>query len=156
MDPGAGVCNGTCAILINGTSRVLQARILTGDNAGDTVLIPRITLRPTDLELPFILERRQFSVRLAFSMSINKAQGQSVSQVGLNLQRSVFSHGQLYVALSQSTTKRGVKILFPEGMKLSLSNSFEQCTDGLLISDQEDCTSKNIVYPEVLLDPPTH
>ena len=89
-------------------------------------------------------------------MSLNKAQGQSVSQVGLNLQTSVFSHGQLYVALSRSTTKRGVKILFPEDMKLSLSNSFEQCTDGLHISDQEDCTSKNIVYPEILLDAPTH
>ena len=49
-------------------------------------------------------------------MSINKAQGQSVTVVGLNLRISVFTHGQLYVALSRCTTKQGVKILFPEGM----------------------------------------
>ena len=135
LDLGAGVCNGTCTILINGTSRVLQARILTGDNAGDTVLIPRITLRPTDLELPFILERHQFPVHLAFSMSINKAQGQSVSQVGLNLQTSVFSHGQLYVALSRCTSASNVKILFPDHV---------QPFEGRV-------STTNVVYPEVLI-----
>ncbi|KAE9383396.1 hypothetical protein BT96DRAFT_843884 [Gymnopus androsaceus JB14] len=43
-------------------------------------------------------------------MSINKSQGQSVTKVGLNLQFPVFTHGQLYVALSQCTTKQGVKV----------------------------------------------
>ena len=57
-----------------------------------------------------------FPVRLGFCMSINKAQGQSVTVVGLNLQIPVFTHGQLYVALSRCTTKQGVKILFPDGM----------------------------------------
>ena len=73
-DTRAGVCNGKPAFLINGTSRELQARILTGDNAGDTALIPHITLQPTDsdLELPLFL---------FLKMPINKAQDQSVSQV---------------------------------------------------------------------------
>ena len=90
--------------------------MLGGDHAGQTFPISCITISPSDLDLPFVLERCQFPVHLGFCMSINKAQGQSVTVVGLNLQIPVFTHGQLYVALSRCTTKQGVKILFPEGM----------------------------------------
>ena len=31
---------------------------------------------------------------------LNKAQGQTFSEIGINMQRSCFSHGLLYVALS--------------------------------------------------------
>ncbi|CAG7877134.1 unnamed protein product [Brassica rapa] len=39
------------------------------------------------------------------------SQGQSIKQVALYLSRPVFSHGQLYVALSRVTTPEGLKIL---------------------------------------------
>ncbi|KAF8545663.1 hypothetical protein OG21DRAFT_1428899 [Imleria badia] len=45
-------------------------------------------------------------------MTINKAQGQTVKHVGLNLSSPVFSHGQLYVALSRCTHPRNIKVLF--------------------------------------------
>ena len=59
-------------------------------------------------------KRLQFPVRLAFAMTINKSQGQSVEHVGINLQTSVFSHGQLYVAFSRCTSPLNISVLLPE------------------------------------------
>jgi hypothetical protein len=39
----------------------------------------------------------QYPVRLAFCMTINESQGQSLKCVGVNIREEVFSHGQLYV-----------------------------------------------------------
>ena len=46
------------------------------------------------------MERRQFPIRLSFAMTVNKAQGQSINYLGVHLPQPVFSHGQLYGALS--------------------------------------------------------
>lgn len=115
LAPSRGLCNGTRMILLRVSRRVLQVRIMGGDYDGNVELIPRISLTPTSTcaEFAFSLRRRQFPVRLAFAISINKAQGQSVKYVGLDLRVPVFSHGQLYVALSRATSSDRVKVLLP-------------------------------------------
>src|SRR5690349_16157904 len=42
-----------------------------------------------------MFERRQFPVKPAFAMTINKAQGQTLQLVGVYLPDTVFTHGQL-------------------------------------------------------------
>lgn len=54
---------------------------------------------PNDSLIPF--KRIQLPIRLAFAMTINKAQGQTMSICGLDLQNPCFAHGQLYVACSR-------------------------------------------------------
>lgn len=126
-----GLCNGTRMIVQRMSERVLEVRLIGGDHDGDLALIPRIALNPTDTgEYTFKFRRRQFPVRLAFGMSINKAEGQSVKFVGIDLRVPVFAHGQLYVGLSRATSRRRVKVLLPEGPS----------------------RTDNVVYPEVLLD----
>ena len=44
-------------------------------------------------------------------MTINKSQGKSLQTVGLYLPNHVFSHGQLYVALSKAKSVDGLKII---------------------------------------------
>ena len=59
--------------------------------------------------------KRQFSVQTAFSMTINKSQGQTIKgKLGVYLYRSVFSHRQHYLALSWSTKQENVKIALTE------------------------------------------
>ena len=94
--------------------RVIEAQILTGTHAGKKAFIPRISLdTPLSTGLGFILRRRQLPIRLAFGMSINKVQGQSLDRVGIYLNNPVFAHGQLYVALSRCTDSHNIRILLP-------------------------------------------
>src|SRR5436189_4821051 len=109
-----GLCNGTRMVITAMAERVIEAQILTGTHAARKAFIPRISLDTSmSAGLGFILRRRQLPIRLAFGMSINKAQGQSLHQVGIYLNNPVFAHGQLYVALSRCTDCRNLRILLP-------------------------------------------
>ena len=61
--------------------------------------------------LPFHMFRSQFPLNLAFTFTINKAQGQSFEWNGIYLPDHVFSHGQLYVAFSSSEYSSNTKII---------------------------------------------
>ena len=122
-------------VVVQMTERILQVLIIGGDHHGETAFIPRITLNPPEsdssLDHAFSFSCRQFPVRLAFALSINKAQGQSAKYVGLDLRVPVFAHGQLYVALSRATSRSRIRIL--------------------INSAEESDVAHNVVYPEVLL-----
>ena len=82
------------------------------------------------------MKRKQFPIRLSFSMTINKAQGQTIPHVGIYLPDSVFSHGQLYVALSRGISRQNTKVL------VHLAKNFKQHV----------VFTSNVVYQEVLRD----
>jgi hypothetical protein len=120
---------------------------MVGQHAGERVFLPRIPLCPSDDDIfPFKFKRKQFPVRLSFAMMINKAQGQTIPIVGIYLPEPVFSHGQLYVALSRATAKNNIKILaIKDNGKDKNEKSKKRKRSESLVT-----TTMNIVYKEVL------
>jgi hypothetical protein len=112
LDPANGLCNGTRMVVRACQRNSIDAEIVLGQHAGKRVFLPRIPLCPSDDQMfPFQFKRKQFPIRLNFAMTVNKSQGQTITNVGVYLPAPVFSHGQLYVAISRATTKTNIKIL---------------------------------------------
>jgi len=130
LSPHEGLCNGTRIRVLGIRRTCLQVAIIGRKMDGKICLLPRIKLTTTDDDLPFTLQPIQFSVRLCFATIVNKSQGQSLEQVGVDLRTSAFTHGQLYVALSRVTSL--------DGLTLLPSQNTPNYTD-------------NILYPDVLL-----
>jgi hypothetical protein len=68
-------------------------------------------------DMSFEFKRLQFPVWLAFAMTINKAQGQSLQVSGLNLENPCFSHGQLCGLLTR-WKPFDLFVYTPEGKKI--------------------------------------
>ena len=131
LSPKQGLCNGTRMTITQLGRSCIGGIISGGQFDGHFRLLPRIKMTTLNGDLPFILTRKQFPIKLCFAMTVNKSQGQSLETVGVDLRTPAFTHGQLYVALSRVTSLDGLTVLFSE------DNSQEK--------------TENIVFPEVLL-----
>ncbi|CAN1242490.1 ATP-dependent DNA helicase pif1 [Linum perenne] len=109
LNPSVGLCNGTRILLTDLGNHLLRGIIVGG-----------------------AMEGSQFPIRLCYAMTINKSQGQTLDQVGLYLPKPVFTHGQLYVAVSRVRSAAGLHIVL-----------------GNEESARQDVT-RNIVYDEIL------
>jgi ATP-dependent DNA helicase PIF1 len=134
-----GLANGTQLIVVKLMQHIIDAEIATGPDKGRRVFIPRLNITPSDTErMPFTLRQRQFLLRPAFAMTINKAQGQTLQTLGVYLPKLVFCHGQLYVAFSRCSSRRGVRVLVRGGTRAAMNGA----PAGVYTS--------NVVYHEVL------
>ncbi|CAN1250926.1 ATP-dependent DNA helicase PIF1 [Linum perenne] len=134
LNPSAGLCNGTRILLTHLGEHTLRGLIIGGSFEGTIAIIPRIVLDKTDPNWPFTLKRRQYPVRLCYAVTINKSQGKTLEHIGIYLPNPVFSHGQLYVALSRARSVEGVHI--------SIQND----------ANIPETSTRNIVYKEIFED----
>ena len=111
-----GLCNGTRLMVKTIKQYVIEAKVLSGPQKEQTIFIPRISLYPDEEESPFIFKRRQFPIKLAFSVTINKSQGQTIQKCGVYIDTPLFNHGHLYTAMSRVCNRESLKILVEKTM----------------------------------------
>ena len=151
LNPKIGLCNGTRILIISMTRRILRGVILTGSHQKRVCIIPRVTLIPSNNPFPFKFGRRQFPVRHAYVMTINKSQGQTFRRTGLLLPDSCFAHGQLYVAFSRcghppnDKDHTGLKVVVYD----TPIQGQKESDGGIRTNDAEGITTQNIVLKEI-------
>ena len=87
---------------------------------------------PSNSKLPFDFKRRQFPVKSAFAMTINKSQGQTLQFVGLYLPDHVLCHGQLYLAFCRVSDFDKITVYLPEDV-IKIDGRF--CTRNVVYHD---------------------
>ncbi len=116
LNPSGGLCNGICLIVRCFMMRVIEAKIITSKEAGNVTFIPHIKFISNNNGLPLTFARKQFPLWLAYAMTINKSQRQTLFYVGFHLAHDVFSHGQLYVTFPCAKALMNVKVQLPNTM----------------------------------------
>ncbi|KAJ6469820.1 hypothetical protein C8R45DRAFT_837129 [Mycena sanguinolenta] len=99
----------------------------------ERVHIPRIVAWWQPKGVGFKVLRKQLPLVLSYAATFNGCQGLTVQRLALDLRRPVFSHGQLYSAMSRVPNQRDVLVLRAEGETL-------------------DTTTTNIVWKELLIE----
>ena len=114
---------------------------MTSNNSldDDILFIPKIPNTTSDCQFPALLKRIQFPILGAYYIKINRAQGQTLKYAGLFLQNSVFTHGQLYVALSRCRDPNNIFVFINQSEFEHLRHVF----------NLNKILTKNIVYKEI-------
>ena len=138
INPSQGLSNGSRLLVLELQANLIMCEILDGTFAGNKCFLSRVDIDSDKSEgrpcIRFI--RRQFPIRLAYAITIDKSQGQTFDRVGIYLERPVFSHGQLYVAFSRA---RG----FPHIRVQVVPGEMQGSLDGITYTE-------NVVYRELL------
>jgi hypothetical protein len=144
--------NMTClGLASNSTVRILDIKrfyilVVTMDKKNKTVMIPRIRfVFKLKYASSFSLTRIQFPLRLAYAMTINRSQGQSIDYLLLDVCKDTFQHGQTYVALSRIRKSDRLRLIVNEGDYFPTSFCMEPIPTPFI---------RNVIYPKLILNPP--
>ncbi|XP_055305771.1 ATP-dependent DNA helicase PIF1-like [Sitodiplosis mosellana] len=97
-----GLPQGTRLVVKNIIGTSIIAEIGAGHRKVKTISIYRVNTIKIFQRANLQFVRRQFPISLAFSMTINKAQGLQFNRVGVYFPVTAFAHGQMYVAFSRT------------------------------------------------------
>jgi hypothetical protein len=109
----------------------VEIRLIDTQSTRTSFCIPRITFEFQPAHRDFTVQRRQFPLRLAYATTFNSCQGLTLDRVVIDLRDDVFTHGQLYTAVSRVRHRSAIKKL------LGINNTSQTC--------------RNVVYKELLL-----
>lgn len=106
-----GLCNGQIMRILQLGEFTMKVKLTSGKFQSREHVIPKLWLISNEGDHHYMIRIYQFPVAPAFAITINKSQGQTFDKIGVFLTNDVFSHGQLYVALSRTRDPTDIKIL---------------------------------------------
>lgn len=111
-------------------TRIITVKIIRSSNTNrlqhnEEFLIPRITFTHV-LKSGHTLLRRQFPLAPAYCTTFNSCQGLTLDKVGIDLTRPVFSHGQLYTALSRIRNRTHALIRLRPGENSTTNVTYDE------------------------------
>ncbi len=133
---GLNIPTNSRVLILEINNYVIKAKMLENNKI---VAIPRI---PFIIQMPFGMSykilRRQFPLRLAYAMTYNKSQSQTLQKVLLDVICPPFMHGHLYVAMSRVRNAKNIKLFLK--------------TENIVKHEDRDIPAiTNVVYQEILL-----
>lgn len=85
-----GLSNGIRLIITQLGKHLIEAEIIFGNHIGEKVFVPRTKMTTKEKKLPFVLIRKKFAIRLSYSITIDKCQGQTLNKIGIYLPKPIF------------------------------------------------------------------
>lgn len=132
MSLDRGLVKNVRVVVIGLGNRLITVRLLrgvagiTGDAMdSEDILIPRISFT-ADLASGHTLLRKQFPLAPAYATTFNSCQGLTLDSVGVDLNRPVFSHGQLYTALSRIRHRSHAKVCLRPGETTTVNVTYNE------------------------------
>ena len=124
-----GLVKNTRVVLKSLGRRLITVRVLRGmrdvQSECEDVLIPRISFS-TSLSSGHTLLRLQFPLAPAYATTFNSCQGLTLDRVAIDLIRPVFSHGQLYTALSRIRHRSHATVRLPLGQTTTPNVTYQE------------------------------
>jgi ATP-dependent DNA helicase PIF1 len=134
LDVANGICNGTTMIVERLGQNIVWCRVNT--RFGQR-LQPFAATKFTYNDNGFKFTRVQLPLRVAFCVTVYRAQGGTYERVAFHSLRQLWAHGALFVAVTRTTTPEGLTIL---------------CDPEFTIAAHDDYvygTTRNVVHPWV-------
>ena len=125
-----GLVKNVCVLIVALGRRPITVRVLRGDVQGqifdsNDILIPRITFSHV-LDSGHTLLCRQFPLAPAYATTFNGCQGLTLNTITVDLTRPIFSHGQLYTALSRIRHRSHGQVRLPLGLLSTPNVTYEE------------------------------
>lgn len=112
-----GLVKNVRIVVVGMGSKLITVRVLHDTQTSETnpsadILLPRITFKER-LPSGHMLCRRQFPLAPAYASTFHSCQGLTLDSVGVDLTQDVFTHGQLYTALSRIRNRSDAIVRLP-------------------------------------------
>jgi ATP-dependent DNA helicase PIF1 len=155
LDVSNGICNGTTMIVERLDSSIVWCRVNTRYGQRLHPIAPTKFIYNSN---GFKFSRTQLPLRVAFCVTINRAQAGTYDFVGYHATYPIWAHGMLFVAVTRVTTPEGLTILCNPNLMVDAPGGNGDVTG----STVRHATMRNIVHPwvsgraeQVSTQPPT-